>query len=93
MFVGSLLKGTSVAGYIENNLLEPRSIRSRHRALADEMKRRGFRHRSPLPRFTITGLDRRAREFRVDVASSARDLASRCGTCRSRMNEKSRTGT
>lgn len=74
MLAGALRRGRSIAGFVAENLLEPRSARARHAALAAEMIRRGYRHSSPLPSVpTAAG--------RVDRAAARRDLATRCQTC------------
>ena len=49
MLVGVLRKGYSIAGYVENRLVEPRAIRPRHEEIVAEMERRGYNHQSPLP--------------------------------------------
>lgn len=46
--VGTIQRGTSLDGYVRNNLIETRSISVRHHALVTEMLRRGYRHHSPL---------------------------------------------
>jgi len=76
MFVGCILKGKSIAGYISGGLIEVHHIRERHEELAREMKRRGFRHMSPLPEF---------REFvagSIDVERNREELRRRCRRCR-----------
>ncbi len=76
MFVGCILKGKSIAGYISRGLVEVHSIRERHDELAREMARRGFRHLSPLPEFPefVAG--------RVDVEENIKELRRRCRRCR-----------
>jgi len=76
MLVGTLRRGKSIAGFLENNLLEVHSIRSRHAELAREMRRRGMKHQSPLPKF-------RARRLgRVSRVQNLAELARRCKKCR-----------
>jgi hypothetical protein len=48
MFLGTMKKGKSLEGYVRNNLLELSSLRSRHDALAKEILRRGYNHKSDL---------------------------------------------
>lgn len=48
MFAGTLRRGISLQGYFDHNCFEPKSLFTRHEALAGEMKKRGFRHTSPL---------------------------------------------
>ena len=76
MLVGSLRKGRSLTGFVANGLIEVHSVRARHAQLVREMKRRGFRHRSPLPSFTARRLGR------VIRSKSLADLAERCKECR-----------
>ena len=77
MFVGTINKGTSVKGYLKKNLLEPRSIKKRHDALADEMLRRDFNHWTPLEEVDITGID----DVLIDRAASRAELLRRCEVC------------
>ncbi|MHC4915212.1 MAG: pyrimidine dimer DNA glycosylase/endonuclease V, partial [Planctomycetota bacterium] len=79
MFVGSLRRGHSVRGYTDGGLVDLGRIRARHRELAREMKRRGMRHRSPLPKH------RRLRGGRIDAAANLRELSRRCRRCRARI--------
>jgi len=48
MFVGTIFKGKSLAGYVKNNLVQPRSILNRHDELVREFSKRGYRHNSTL---------------------------------------------
>jgi len=78
MLAGALRRGRSIAGFVAENLLEPRSARTRHAALAAEMTRRGYRHSSPLPSVpTAAGW--------VDRQAARRDLATRCPACATRL--------
>ena len=79
MLVGTLLKGTSIRGYVEKGLVDPRHIRSRHKELVDEMLRRGYNHKSPLREFDETVPGRL-----MDPQKSLTELLSRCSACRSR---------
>ncbi len=76
MFVGCILKGKSIAGYISGGLVEVHCIRERHEELAREMLRRGFRHMSPLPEFT------KSLAGSVDVEKNTIELRERCQRCR-----------
>ena len=44
MFIGCLREGRSIKGYIDNGLVEVHNILRRHDELAEEMKRRGYKH-------------------------------------------------
>jgi hypothetical protein len=48
MFLGSFQRQKSIAGFVEKNCAQPLSLLERHDALAAEMVRRGYNHKSPL---------------------------------------------
>lgn len=79
MLVGSLSRNKSIQGFIDKGLIEPMAIVARHDEIVQEMSRRGYNHRSPLPRF-IT-IPRKYFEARVDVDQSWADLIHRCDEC------------
>lgn len=78
MFVGSINKGINIQTYIDTNLCEPNSIRSRHEELVKEMISRGYNHKSELPDFVYED------DTKVDSTKSYADLVSRCEDCASR---------
>ena len=79
MLVGTLQKGISVQGYIDNQLVELEHIRARHDELVEEMIKRGYNHKSPLPDYPeVSG-------GVVDREENLRDLANRCPDCRERI--------
>ena len=81
MLVGTLQKGISVQGYIDNQLVELEHIRARHQELVEEMIERGYNHKSPLPDYPeVSG-------GVVDRAENLRDLANRCPDCRARIED------
>ena len=79
MLVGTLQKGISVQGYIDNQLVELEHIRARHDELVEEMIKRGYNHKSPLPDYPEVG------GGVVDREENLRDLANRCPDCRERI--------
>ena len=81
MFVGTIQKGTSMAGYLANGLVVVSMIPQRHKQLAAEMERRGMRHKSPLPSFEWNGPD-----GHIDDVESAAELMRRCPKCQERFN-------
>jgi len=83
MFVGSINRGMSMAGYLRNNLLEPAALHARHDALSEEMMRRGYRHRSPLLKVEIPFKLEDA-FVEVDSDASLKDLIRRCPECAAR---------
>ena len=76
MLVGTLNRGKRIDGFLEQGLVELRSIRRRHAELVAEMTRRGFVHKSPLPDF------RPRRAGNVDPVANLKELARRCADCR-----------
>jgi hypothetical protein len=83
MFLGSILKKKSVAGYIRNNLFEPISLKLRHDALASEMQARRYNHKTPLD-FSLEILNYLEPDqmvHRIDQENSFRDLTHRCNVC------------
>lgn len=78
-------KGHSIEG--RRGQIEPASMQSRHDALAEEMVKRGFNHKSPYEQPDLSHYD--IDTFTVDRDESKRDLADRCPECKERMrNEK-----
>lgn len=78
MFVGTINKGISLAGYFKNKLLEVHNIRKRHDELVKEMEERGMKHKSELPTFN----EYTAGE--VDREANLVNLYNRCEECRKR---------
>lgn len=79
MFVGTINKGVSIQGYINNKLVNPRFIKLRHSKIAAEMERRGIKHQSPLPEY-------KEHRFRsLDISGNILDLMSRCPECQKRL--------
>lgn len=85
MFLGSLLKGKSIDGFINDGLVEVHTLDVRHEEIAQEMLRRGYNHKSPLPEGTADVLYEAGR---VDPKRSLEDLANRCEECRERQKEQ-----
>lgn len=78
MFAGSIQKGISIQGYLDNGLVNPFSITLRHDLLAEEMVRRGYNHQSDLD-FSSWALPL----IPVDTEKNRNDLRSRCTVCKS----------
>jgi len=77
MFVGTVNKGKSIAGYLKNGLVEVHRIREYHDAIVEELQSRGgWSHQSPLPDFKEEVLGK------VDVEANRKELAKRCERCR-----------
>lgn len=75
MLYGSLKHGKNIFGYLEKGLLEPQNMNSRHDELEDEMKRRGYRHNSPLDVLCWVPVGH------VNRDKSISDLVDRCNKC------------
>ena len=78
MSVGTIKKGISVKGYLDDNLLEPESIYRRHHELVLEMEARGYNHKSPLELIPIN------MSKRIDREASLKELLRRCPECAER---------
>jgi hypothetical protein len=76
MFVGTLNKGASIKGYIDKGLLEIHNLKRRHSSLVSEMKRRGFLHNSPLPKY------KNKKRGRINIIENLDCLSERCSKCR-----------
>ena len=76
MFVGTINKGNSLAGFKSKGLVEIHNIKSRHKELVNEMISRGYNHKSDL-------VDFEEKEYGVvDVDNSYNCLIERCDECR-----------
>lgn len=86
MFLGSMLKGVSMKGYCDNNLMQPLDLKIRHDALVVEMERRGYNHKSPMSEEDFRrGFDSLPFEQQIadiDPVPAAADLFGRCEVCR-----------
>jgi hypothetical protein len=87
MFVGTINKGITVNGYVENNLLEYKNIHERHTELVNEMERRGMNHQSPLPKVLGSHLPDSVKFSQIDRKMAKDELISRCKDCRERLAE------
>lgn len=86
MFLGAMRKGYSMLGYVENGLLEVKSLKGRHDDLVAEMLRRGYQHNSPLPDYTDEVLQRLSvieSVSEVPRKEAFDELLGRCQRCRS----------
>ena len=84
MFVGTINKGISIQGYLDNNLLEPEQLVLRHWELLKEMISRGMKHKSPLPNIQYWRMTDLQRSITIDKESALMDLLSRCPKCKER---------
>ena len=82
MMVGCIVRGKSLAGYIETGLIDTRLIRRRHLELVREMERRGYTHASELPAFKALG-----KGGGIDAAGNLLELRRRCKSCAALMKD------
>jgi len=86
MFLGSIKKGTSMKGFIEKNLFEPKVLKKLHDETAEEMIRRGYNHKSPITEeeFTIcfSMLSEEYQNHSLNSYLSMIDLIERCPECK-----------
>ncbi|MDD9819211.1 MAG: pyrimidine dimer DNA glycosylase/endonuclease V [Gammaproteobacteria bacterium] len=80
MFAGTIRKGISTKGYEETGLVVLSKIRSRHNAIAREMKRRGMNHQSPIDNI-VNG----RKGGWIDAERNLQELKRRCRECRKRI--------
>jgi hypothetical protein len=84
MFLGTLRERKKIDGFINNNLLEPRSLFQRHDELVNEMQRRGYNHKSPIKEeecFCISHLTNEQQYHEINRSSAFSDLIMRCPEC------------
>jgi hypothetical protein len=89
LLVGSIKKGRSVSGYIQNNCIELLSLVSRHKDLVKEMEKRNYIHRSPLTiiREELYYLPWDEIIYQINRSRSLVDLLTRCPHCRDRFRK------
>jgi hypothetical protein len=73
--VGSINKKKSIKGHIEKGQVEVHNIRKRHVEVVKEMKKRGYKHNSSLPKF------KSFKAGKINKAANIRDLKKRCKEC------------
>jgi hypothetical protein len=85
MFLGTIKKKTSVKGYIDKNLLEPKLLKAYHDDLASEMNSRGYKHNTEITNEyfheCISLLPEDQRKAKIDYISSGEELFKRCPDC------------
>jgi len=78
MFVGAMLKGKNIFGYVRKGLVEVHNIPKRHQELVVELGKRGYNHKSPIPDPWPIGL----RAGIVNIEANKQELYRRCKDCR-----------
>jgi len=82
MFLSALTSGKKLDGYIRFGFIEIHNIKRRHDELAQEMRRRGYRHNSPMkdsPFLPMSGS--------VESKKSCEELRFRCAECERRIQK------
>jgi hypothetical protein len=96
MFISTILSGKKITGFINNNLLEPHSLSTRHFDLTEEMERRGYNHKTPVvdgATFLICMLLPHDLAFHdIDKKHALIDLLERCPECAKRFNKEELNG-
>lgn len=89
MLAGSILRGKSLEGFVQNGLLQVRSLEERHAELVQEMLKRGYKHASPLPGYKnfLKNYPQHVLQAKVNIYLSLLELARRCPDCASRQKE------
>ena len=84
MLLGSMNKGRSIQGFLDNHLVEPVHVTARHNALVGEMESRGYHHGSPVGLVKINAEYFKGSPY-VNPQQSLRELRKRCGECRANL--------
>ena len=74
-FVGAMNKGMDLTAFVRKGFIEIHNLRKRHEELVKEMLERGYKHNSPLPKFSVYVVGH------VDVKESFKKL-SKCEKCK-----------
>jgi hypothetical protein len=75
MMVGSIVREKSLKGFVDNGLIDVTKINDRHNELVNEMKKRGYNHKSPI-HYVIVG-----KPGNIDIEANLKELARRCKEC------------
>lgn len=78
----NFVKHHSIKNRILLDQIEPMSMRERHDALAKEMLRRKFKHKSPYEMPDLSYLPEHERLHKVNQDNALQDLIGRCEECR-----------
>ena len=83
ILASKLNEGRKIAGFIAHGLVDPALAAGRHEELVKEMRRRGYKHASPMAE-----LPGKLEKGCVEPEANLRVLADRCGQCRERIQLK-----
>lgn len=81
----NFVKGHSIKGRIQGNAVEPKKMKQRHDALAEEMINRGYNHSSPFEQPDLSSYSEQDQNATVNVNESFALLINRCPDCRRRI--------
>ena len=84
-------KRKKIDGYLKNNCLQPRMLYQRHKDIENEMKRRGYNHKSNMCEVEcacVLDLPLEKQYWEIDKNAALKDLLDRCPQCRQRNEEK-----
>jgi len=87
MLIGSMRRGKSIKGFIDNGLLEISSVYKRHSDLVSEMIKRGYNHKSELNELEVKQLISKYKQYeniKVNRKTSYNELIGRCNECKER---------
>lgn len=76
MFKGTIEGGKSINGYLKNGLVDLGKIKKRHDELVIEMKKRGYKHNSPMINFN------EGKIYSVIKEKNIKELCKRCKECK-----------
>ncbi len=80
-------KIASLIGLARDGFIEVTKIRERHEQLVIEMKKRGYKHKSNIPEFSLDSIPDFLLNVTVDQNKSISDLCERCEECRERISK------
>jgi len=81
MLIGTVNMGRNLGRFLTYRLVDTVQAHARHGVLVNEMRRRGYNHKSPLLEYTRPCPDCET----VDLQKSVSNLWDRCNECRDRM--------
>ena len=90
MFRSALHNNQKLEKFVLNNLFQPLDIKTRHDMLAAEMKKRNYKHNSPMKPINHNIFFNLPIELiisKVNIQMSINDLIGRCEECRKRYLE------
>jgi hypothetical protein len=77
-FTEYFTKGKPLTGFFRKGLFDPWQLKFRHDHLVEEMTKRGYNHRSPLPEYTVFNMEEVAW---MDYMENRLELLRRCPKC------------